>query len=86
MQFTSLHFFRSNPEIPVDPATQIREYMLAINVSAKNWFIVAPTPGVREVWFEAEEAVAKPEQLKGYQRTMREMATETKLPTRKTKE
>jgi hypothetical protein len=86
MQFTNLHWFRSNPEIPVDPAAQIKAYIDNLNVETKNWQILSPAAGIREIWFETVEAVAKPELLKGYQKAMRDMALEKKGPGRPKKE
>lgn len=66
LEFTNLHFFKTDSKIKVNPDDQIRQFITMLKGTIKsNWQVLAPTPDSRVIYFELEGQRSMPEHVKG---------------------
>jgi len=66
LEFTNLHYFKTNKKSKVDPDEQVRQFITMLKGRVKeNWQVLAPNPSERVIYFELEGQRSMPEHVRG---------------------
>jgi len=73
-EFTALQCLKTVKGSTLDPDLQICEMVKRLNGRVKKWFVLAPTPLTRVLYFEPDEGFKKLEPVKGSETQVRAAA------------